>query len=156
MDRSRGPGKRFRPRRGAAWALAGSSIILSGALAIGGQAIASSRVQASDSTAPTQTIYAPGSQKVGSLYLLVQLHERGQIAVSTRVSVGGHSYRARRYTKSVPPHITNTVRVRFSSATLRRLRRALRHRRGSARVTSRGTDTSGNSRSYRKTIRLRA
>ena len=154
MDSSRGPGKRFQPRRGAAWALAGSSIILGAALlGFGGPATAAPQVRAS--TAPSQTIYAPGGQRIGGLYVLVQLHQRGRLSVSTRVSVGGHSYRARRFSKSVPPHITNTVRVRFSSSTMRRLRRALRHRRGSAHVTSRGTNTSGESRSYRKTISVR-
>jgi hypothetical protein len=132
-------------------ALVTSTLLLALLAPSGGRA---SNVTASaDSRPPTQTIFASSSQRVGSLYLLITVHESGRL----RVTASAGSYHFRSVSKRVTQHIPNQVRLKLSSTALRSARRAIRRGRSlTATVQSRGTDRAGNSRTYTKRIKLRS
>jgi len=104
-------------------------------------------------TAPTQTIFASGTQHVSGLYLLITLHQRGSLSVSA--SAGRYHYRGF-HRGSVPPHIPSQVRLKLSSGQARAARRALkRGRHMTATVRSTGRNQSGESRTFIKRIKLK-
>jgi hypothetical protein len=118
-----------------------------------GPALGAGAGASADSRPPSQTIFASSRQRAGSLYLLITIHERGQLKVTAKAG----SYRYSSFTKSAPAHIPNQVRLKLTGGKLRSARKAIRSgRRLTAVVKSRGTDAAGNSRTYTKRIRLRA
>jgi hypothetical protein len=115
-------------------------------------AFAAAAVVPASATAPTQTIFASGTQRVSGLYLLITLHQRGKLSVSA--SAGRYHYSG--FHRSVPPHIPSQVRLKLSSSQARAARRALkRGRHMTATVRSTGRNQSGESRTFIKRIKLK-
>jgi hypothetical protein len=133
-----------------------SAVVCAAALAapgLGGAAASPDAVSSADTRPPTQTIFASSRQGVGSLYLLITVHENSSLKVTAKA---GH-YRYSSYSRRAVQHIPNQVRLKLSGGALRAARKSLRGgRRMTATVKSTARDSAGNSRTYTKRIKLKA
>ncbi len=129
-------------------------LAVAGALAAaagGTAATAGSAVRAADSKPPSQTIFASSSQQANRLYLLITVHESGTLRVTA--TAGGKRFRTVK--KKVTQHIPNQIYPKLSTSALRSVRNAIKRHTVYATVKSTGRDSSGNSRTYTKRIKLR-
>jgi Tol biopolymer transport system component len=114
-----------------------------------------------DTSGPSQTLFAPPTQDIDTLFVLAQVHEAGTLVVTATVALprGGRSsklYRFKSFTRTVPAHEVFRVRLKLAKKVLRNAKRALkRGKRLNAKVTAKARDLKGNWTTARKTIRLR-
>ena len=128
-------------------AIAGALVAAAG----GAASTAGSAVRAADSKPPSQTVFASSSQQVNRLYLLITVHETSTLRVSATAS----GKRFKSFRKKVTQHIPNQVYLKLSASALRSVRNAIKRHTVYATVKSTARDSSGNSRTYTKRIKLR-
>jgi hypothetical protein len=106
-----------------------------------------------------QTLFAPRSQRIGRLYVMVQVHQQSTLRVTATVKVPGASsrvYRFKAVQMRLPIHAARKVKLKLSRSALRAVRRALKHGKHlRAKVTARATDTAGVSVSASRRVKLK-
>jgi chitodextrinase len=119
-----------------------------------------SPIGSADTVAPKLTLGGPKSQRLagGALALTARCDEQCTVTASAKLKIGRSSglFKSSRASQALAAGKDATLRLRFSSRSLRSIRRALaRGRRVLAKVTVRSNDAAGNVGSARATIRLK-
>jgi hypothetical protein len=95
------------------------------------------------------TLFGPPVQDVDKLFMLAQVHADAKLVVTATVSLPGKgratkTYRFKSFTRKVPAHKVNRVRLRLSKAKLRSVKRLLRRgKRLKVKIVSRAQNAAG-------------
>jgi hypothetical protein len=121
--------------------------------------------QITDVTAPAQKIGGPASQDIDRLFVRVSSSEaadllgravvRAPVGGSKRVVAKARIYRSKRVEKNVAAGVTTKLRFRFAKRKLAAIKRALRKRRLTAKVSVTAEDAAGNSSVAKRRIKLK-
>jgi hypothetical protein len=110
-----------------------------------------------DTTRPSLLVGGPLRQDIDRLYARASMNESGRLTArgSVRVSSSPRGYRLRSVTRAAAPRTPIKLRLRLATKARRAAKRALtRGRTVRARVTLLATDSAGNVRTTRRSIRL--
>lgn len=114
-----------------------------------------------DTRAPTATLSARHSQRVGNLHVFAKLDEAGYVSAFGSVRIGGGRasavYRFNSKTRKAAANVRTKLRLKTTKKKLRVIKRALRNgRRLKAKITITARDAAGNLRVRKMTVRLKA
>jgi Tol biopolymer transport system component len=103
-------------------------------------------------------LFADKKQDIDKLFVFVTIHEHGKILLEGGIRLPGRAsrtYSFRPVKRTLAPHLLRKMRLKLSGRSLRVVKRALRHRKLTARVKLTAVGDSGERQVARRTIRLK-